>query len=177
MRPGAGSRVALVALGALFASCWPPSGQGDLVVSSAEAASVTAGDIAISEPWAAATPRGARVAAGYMTVSNHAARGDTLVSASSPRASRVEVHEMSMDGAMMRMRRMPSLALPAGGAVVLAPGGKHLMFIAISRPFVEGETIPVRLEFERAGIVTISLPVRARTTTRGGDDHSAHGGH
>jgi hypothetical protein len=127
-----------------------------------EGASAQIGQLSISQAWAAATPGGVTVGAGYLMISNAGAADDRLISASSPRAAKVEVHEMSMDGAMITMRKLDSLAIPAGGAATLAPGGTHLMFLDIKTPFAAGETVPVTLNFEHAGAVTLELPVRQR---------------
>jgi hypothetical protein len=130
-----------------------------------------AGALEVREPWARASAGGASVAAGYMTIANGTAADDRLVSVSSPRAGRVEIHEMAMDGAVMRMRALEGgLAIPAGETVTLAPGGTHLMFIDIAAPFAEGEETPVTLTFESAGAFEMTLPVRA-----GGAAHD--GGH
>lgn len=101
------------------------------------------------------------MSAGYLTIVNGAEAADTLVSATSPRAASVEVHEMSMDGAVMRMRQVTGgLAIPSGGEVSLAPGGNHLMFMGVTQPFAEGESIPVTLTFANAGAVEVQLPVQ-----------------
>lgn len=120
-----------------------------------------ASSVEIRDAWASATPGGVAVAAGYMTIANPGA-ADELVSASSPRAARIEIHEMTMDGTVMRMRQVEgALAIPAGGDVTLGPGGLHLMFMDVTQPFVEGETVPVTLTFSGAGEVQVDLPVRA----------------
>lgn len=125
-------------------------------------ASATLGSLSITQGWAAATPGGVTNGAGYLTIANAGTAEDRLISASSPRAGRVETHEMKMDGAMMTMRRVDALAVPAGGAATLSPGGLHLMFLDITAPFVDGESVPVTLNFEHAGAVTLELPVRQR---------------
>lgn len=141
----------------------------------AETAPPAGGAIAIAEPWAAATPNGATVAAGYLIVNNPTADADTLVSVASPRAARVEMHEMKMEGEMMRMRAVEALEAPAGGALVLAPGGYHLMFIGIDAPFVKGQEAPVTLTFAKAGAINVVLPVRDRLEAKAdGDGHSGH---
>lgn len=114
----------------------------------------------VHHAWAAPTPGGVDVSAGYLTISNHTQAQDRLVSASSPRAARIEVHEMSMDGGVMRMRPMEALVIPAGGEVALSPGGAHLMFYGVREPFVQGQTIPVRLTFANAGAVDVTLTVQ-----------------
>lgn len=115
----------------------------------------------VREPWAAPTPGGVDVSAGYLTIANGGS-ADTLVAVSSPRAASVMIHEMSMDGAIMRMRGVEGgLVVPAQSVVALAPGGIHLMFMGVSAPFLEGEEIPVTLTFENAGVREVILPVRA----------------
>ena len=126
----------------------------------AGAALAAARPLAIEDPWARPTPPAARTGAGYLTVRS-AGPADRLVGAASPVAERVEVHEMSMDGGIMRMRPLPEgVAVPAGGAVTLRPGGVHLMFMGLKAPLKEGETVPVTLRFQRAGEVAVGLKVR-----------------
>jgi copper(I)-binding protein len=115
--------------------------------------------VAIDKPWARATAPGARVAAGYMVVHNKAAVADRLVGASSPAAARVETHVHLNEGGVMKMREVPGYDIPAGGAFELKPGGAHLMFMDIRRPFREGEKVPVKLKFEKAGEVDAEFHV------------------
>ncbi len=122
--------------------------------------------------WAAPTPGGADVSAGYLTLVNDTAAEDALVGASSARAERVEVHEMAMQDGVMQMRAVARLAIPANGSIELSPGGRHLMFFGVARPFAEGETIPVRLRFDGAGEIDVLLPVR-----RPGSAQAGHGDH
>jgi copper(I)-binding protein len=115
--------------------------------------------VAIDKPWARATAPGAKVAAGYMVIRNRAAAGDKLVSASSPAAARVETHVHIHEGGVMKMREVPGYDIPAGGEFELKPGGAHLMFMDIRRPFKEGEKVPVKLKFEKAGEVDAEFHV------------------
>lgn len=138
-------------------------GQNAKPAAEAPAAEQPAALIAIEEGWAAVTPTGASVAGGYGVIANAAAAPDRLISASSPRAARVEIHEMKMTGDVMQMRAMESVVIPAGGSLALQPGGNHFMFIDITAPFVEGESVPLTLTFENAGVVETTLPVRPRT--------------
>ncbi|MGQ0512008.1 MAG: copper chaperone PCu(A)C [Betaproteobacteria bacterium] len=115
--------------------------------------------VTIDKPWARATAPGAKVAAGYMVIRNRAAAGDKLVSASSPAAARVETHVHIHEGGVMKMREVPGYDIPAGGEFELKPGGAHLMFMDIRRPFKEGEKVPVRLKFEKAGEVSAEFHV------------------
>jgi len=115
--------------------------------------------VAIDKPWARATAPGAKVAAGYMVVHNKAASTDRLVGASSPAAAKVETHVHLNEGGVMKMREVPGYDIPAGGAFELKPGGAHLMFMDIRRPFREGEKVPVKLKFEKAGEVDAEFHV------------------
>lgn len=145
----------LAALGVLAACNPAPSAPGAV-------AEATAPAIGIVDPWAAATPNGVTVAAGYLTIVNNTDEADALIAVSSPRAPRVEVHEMAMEGDVMRMRAAGRLEAPAHGSITLAPGSYHLMFMDIATPFVAGESVPVTFTFEHAGAVTTELPVRDR---------------
>jgi hypothetical protein len=120
---------------------------------------VSFSQVTIEKPWARATAPGAKVAGGYMLIRNQAAAADRLVGASSPAAGRVELHVHVHDGGVMKMREVPGYDVPAQGSFELKPGGAHLMFMDIKRPFKEGERIPVRLRFEKAGEVSAEFHV------------------
>lgn len=142
-----------------------------VALASCDAASQSrASALSVEQAWAAPTPAGIDVSAGYLTITNGSGAEDRLLSATSPRAARVEIHEMSMDGSVMRMRAVENLAVPAGQAVEFAPGGMHLMFFGVNEPFTQGQNVPVRLTFETAGQIDVTLPVR-RTAPR---SHSGH---
>ena len=115
--------------------------------------------ISIEKPWARATAPGARVAGGYMVIRNPGAAADRLLSASSPASAKVELHVHLNDNGVMKMRQVPGYDVPAKGAFELKPGGAHLMFIDIGRPFKEGEKLPVKLKFERAGEISAEFHV------------------
>lgn len=116
------------------------------------------GDIAISGVWA--RPSVAKNGAAYLTLTNKGGGDDALLSASSSVAGTVEIHDMEMDGTIMRMRRLDRLVLPAGETVMAAPGGTHIMLMGLSAPLVEGSAFPMRLTFEKAGEIEVSVPVR-----------------
>ena len=154
-------RLHLALFAVLFAAACGAPQQAETAAPAAESASPAAASLSVRDAWASPTPGGAQVSAGYLTIVNGAEAADTLVSATSPRAASVEVHEMSMDGAVMRMRQVAGgLAIPSGGEVSLAPGGNHLMFMGVTQPFAEGESIPVTLTFANAGAVEVQLPVQ-----------------
>ncbi len=122
---------------------------------------VRAGDLVISHAWTRATPGGAKVGGGYLTIENKGAAADRLVSGETPVAGRLEIHEMSMSDGVMKMRAIDGgLALAPGQTVKLAPGGYHLMLIDLKAPFKAGDKVPVTLNFEKAGPVAVSLSVQ-----------------
>lgn len=133
-----------------------------------------AGAVRIGHPFSRATPPGARVGAGYMTLENGGTVADRLVSASSPRAGAVEVHSSDMTDGVMRMRRVEGgLAIPAGATVTLAPGGGlHLMLMNLAEPLRAGERVPLELRFEHGGTVQTELAVEAMGG--GADPHAGH---
>lgn len=139
----------------------------------AEAEPVTAGDLQLTGGFTRATLPNAEVAGGFLTVTNTGAQDDRLVSATSPVAERVEIHQMSMQGDVMRMRPLPEgVPLPAGQTVELKPGGIHLMMMDLKQPLAQGQTVPVTLTFEKAGQVELPLTVGA-INAKGGE-HAGH---
>ena len=115
--------------------------------------------VQIEKPWVRATAPGAQVAGGYLMIRNQGAAADRLVSASSPAAAKVELHIHINDNGVMKMREVPGYDVPAKGSFELKPGGAHLMFIDIRRSFKEGEKLPVKLKFEKAGVVEVEFRV------------------
>jgi len=157
-RAAAGALVAGVLLGAVGAC--------------AKTDAVAVGDLRIEKPWIRAIPPGAPAAGGFMTVRNAGREPDRLLSARSGLAERVEVHELLNEAGMMRMRPMPQgLPIPAGAEVTLRPGGYHLMLVSPQHRFAEGETVPVRLKFERAGEAVVAFRVEAMTASDAGRAH------
>lgn len=126
-----------------------------------------AGALRIDHPWTRPTAAGAPAAAGYMDIANTGKVADRLVSASTPHAARVEIHQSSMEGGMMRMKALPDgVEIPAGGKVSLAPGGLHLMLFGPKAAVKEGERIPLTLTFARAGKVDVQLAAESRPAAR-----------
>jgi len=130
--------------------------------------------IQIEKPWARATAPGAKVAGGYMVIRNAGSAVDRLVSVSSPAAAKVELHVHLNDNGVMRMREVPGYDVPAKGAFELKPGGAHLMFMDIKRPFKEGEKLPVTLKFEKAGEVSAEFQVGRMGGSAAPMDRSKH---
>ena len=144
-----------------------------LAPSLAHAQDVTAGDLVLQHPWARATPNGAQVAGGYVTIVNHGSTADTLTGGSLVAAEKAEVHDMTTDNGVMRMRATGPLDIPAGGAVTLSPSGRHLMFTGLKRGLKKGEQVDGTLTFARAGTV----PVRFDVEAIGARTPSGTGGH
>lgn len=141
-----------------------------------EAASSEGSHLDVTQPWARATPPGAGAGGGFFTITNHGSTDDRLVSASSPITDRVEIHTMEMDGEVMRMQHLPGgIEIPAGETVTLAPGGLHLMFMALSSPIEEGQPIPVTLEFQHAESIETELQVVPAGASP--DSQDAHANH
>ena len=132
------------------------------------------GALQIGQPWTRATPPTAPAGGGFLTVTNTGTTPDRLVSAKSPAAGSVQVHEMKMDGNVMRMREVDGgLAIAPGATVTLAPGGLHIMLMGLKAPLRQGEKVPLTLVFEKAGSIDVELDVMAL----GASPPSGHGSH
>lgn len=114
-------------------------------------------DVQITNAWARATPGGAQTAAAYVTVESPT--GDRLTGASTPAAQKTELHEMTMEGSVMKMRPVEGIDLPAGEPVTLKPGGYHIMLTGLAKPLKEGETFPLTLDFAKAGAKQVNVTV------------------
>ena len=126
----------------------------------ASAADIMVGDLKITAPWARATPKGAKVGGGYMTITNTGASADRLVGGASDISEKFELHEMSMSGGVMKMRPVSAgLEIKPGQTIELKPGGLHIMFKGLKKPLTMGDTVKVTLSFEKAGKVEVSFPV------------------
>lgn len=136
-----------------------------------------AGNLHIDHPHARPTPPGGRTGAAYFSIANKGSQADRLLSASSPRAAGVELHSMSMDGNVMRMRSVPAVALPAGATVKLEPGGLHVMVTGLKQPLKAGERFPMTLVFEKSGPVTVEIAVEDSGAAAPAAKAGAHAGH
>lgn len=132
-----------------------------------QAHAFTAGLLVIENPWTRATPVGAKLGGGYLTITNNGSEPDRLIGGSIPRAGRVEIHEMKMEADVMRMRALPNgLEVAPGSSVQLKPGGYHVMFMELKEPFKQGETVKGELRFEKAGVVPVEFKVETIGATR-----------
>ena len=128
----------------------------------AGAQEVRAGDLVISHAWSRATPGGAKIAGGYLTIENKGSVPDRLIGGTAEIAGKVELHEMATSNGVMTMRPLEKgLAIGPGKTAKLAPGGSHLMLFDLKSPLKKGEQIPVTLEFEKTGKVKLSLDVQS----------------
>ena len=122
---------------------------------------VKAGDLVITQAWSRATPGGAKVGGGYLTIENKGSVPDRLIGGSAAVADKIQVHEMATNNGVMTMRPLDKgLVIEPGKTVKLAPGGYHLMLLDLKSPLKQGDKLPVTLEFERAGKVSLSFDVQ-----------------
>ena len=127
----------------------------------AVAQEVKAGDLVITQAWSRATPGGAKIGGAYLTIENKGSAPDRLIGGSGEVSAKIEVHEMAMNGGVMKMRPVEGgLSIDPGKTVKLAPGGFHLMMMDLKSPLKQGDKMPVTLEFEKAGKVAVSLDVQ-----------------
>ena len=120
------------------------------------------GALEITTPWTRATPPSARTGGGFMTITNKGTAADRLVSARSSASDKVEIHEMRMDGNVMRMRELEKgLEIPPGASVMLKPGSYHIMFMELKSPIAKDAKVPLTLVFEKAGSIDVQLTAEA----------------
>jgi periplasmic copper chaperone A len=133
-----------------------------IVAGATAAETYTAGSIEVSNPWARATPKGAQVGGAYMTIANKGTETDRLLGGSSAVASKIEVHQMSMDNGVMMMRPVTGgLEIKPGQTVELKPDSFHLMLMGLKQPLMQGQHLKATLEFAKAGKVEVDYAVEA----------------
>ena len=119
--------------------------------------------VAVTDPWVRGTVAAQKVSGAFMQL--RSVKDTALVGVTTPVAGIVEIHEMKMDGAVMRMSAVPRLELPAGKVVDLKPGGFHVMLMDLKQPLKEGDSVPFTLAFQDKGgaryTVDVKAPVRA----------------
>jgi periplasmic copper chaperone A len=126
------------------------------------------GDIVIEKPWARATPKGAEVGSGYLTIHNNGAAPDRLTGGSADFGA-VGVHQMSSANGVSQMRELKDgLAIPPHGSVGFSPGGYHLMFTHLTHPLTKGESVKATLNFEHAGPIEVEFGVMGIGTSGAG---------
>jgi copper(I)-binding protein len=132
-------------------------------------------ELRIEHPSARATPPGARSGGAYFTVRNGGGVADRLVRVASPVAAAVELHSMTMDGNMMRMRQVAGIDIAAGATLTLASGGYHVMLIDLRQPLKIGDKIPLTLNFDKSGAIDIVATVEAAAGAAAPAGAAGHG--
>ena len=135
------------------------------IAASVSAADVKVGNLSIDDVWAR-TGQPGQVSAAFMDVKNKGT-ADKIVSAHCDCAKATELHDMKMADGKMLMMQVPAMDVPANGELKLKPGSYHIMLIGLNRPLVAGETLPIKLKFEKAGEVTVQAQVKDRATHMG----------
>jgi copper(I)-binding protein len=119
------------------------------------------GSLEISQPWTRATAPTAKTGGGYLTITNKGTTPDRLIAARSTASAKVEIHEMKMDGNVMRMRELDKgVEIPPGATVTLKPGGLHIMFMELKAPLAKDTKVPLTLVFEKAGSIDVTFTVQ-----------------
>jgi len=122
----------------------------------------SAGPIKVEQPWARATPGGAKVGGGYLTITNTGTTPDRFLGVALPQAPRVEMHEMKMEGGTMQMREVKGgIEIAPGQKIEFKPGGYHIMFMDLRAPFKQGDKLKAQLRFEQAGTVDVEFKVES----------------
>jgi periplasmic copper chaperone A len=129
-------------------------------------------ELIAADPWIRAAPPTAGVMAGYVTLSNPGTAAVAVTAAGSDAFGAIELHEMAMDGDVMRMRRVQRIEVPAGGEAKLAPGGLHLMLFRPVAPLAVGESATLSLTLDCGAVVDVTFPVREAKAA--GAHHGQH---
>lgn len=132
-----------------------------LAATAAQAHDYSVGQLAIAHPWTRATPQGAKVGGGYLTVTNNGKEADRLMGVTATSAGQVEIHEMKTENGVMTMRPLGEggVEIKPGETVALKPGGYHIMFMNLKEPFKQGEAVKGELEFQKAGKLQVEFKV------------------
>lgn len=137
----------------------------------------TTNSIVVENAWARATPAGAKSGAVYMTLVNHGAIPDRLLGAKTPVADKVQFHRVSEENGVSSMRELRTIDIAPGATITLKPSDMHVMLVGLQQPLKEGQTIPLTLDFEEAGKVSVAAPVARVGAMHGGNMGSMNHGH
>jgi len=136
----------------------------------------TVGSLKIGHPWARATPKGASIGGGYMKITNTGTASDRLIGGSTDISRSFEVHEMTMDSGVMRMRPVAGgLEIKPGQTVTLDPSGYHVMFVGLKDQLKQGDRFKATLQFAQAGKVDVDFIIEGLGAKTGDDGHSMPG--
>jgi copper(I)-binding protein len=142
----------LLTLAAILASPWAVAHDTEIKL----------GDLVISGAWSRQSPMAADVSAGFLRIENTGQQDDRLLKAETRISAMTQLHDMKMEGDVMKMVEIPGgIPVPAGGTVELKPKSLHLMFMGLAKPPVEGEHFTATLTFEKAGSVEVTFDVKA----------------
>jgi copper(I)-binding protein len=148
---------------------------GSLLALSAQAHGFAVGELVVRHPYAAPTLSGVQNGAVYFkSIKNAGKQADQLLSAKTQVAEKVEIHEMTMDGNIMKMRPLSSIEIPAGAEVSIAkgnPNGYHLMLLGLKQPLKDGDRFPVWLTFKQAGEVKVEVSVQTPKAAAQTEEH------
>jgi periplasmic copper chaperone A len=130
----------------------------------------------IAHPWSRATPKGAAIGAGYLKITNNGTAPDRLLGGSSEAAKSFELHVMSMENGVMKMRPVEGgIEIKPGETVEFKPESYHVMFVGLKEPLVQGHRVKATLDFEKAGKVAVEFVVESIGARQGNDDHAMPG--
>jgi copper(I)-binding protein len=135
----------------------------------------TSGDISVTGAFSRATLPNAKSGGGFMTITNAGSAPDRLIGAKTENAARSEIHQMKMDGDVMKMNAVEGgLEIPAGGSVTLAPGGYHVMMMGLKQPLAPSECLELTLSFEKSGDLPVELNIGPTDADAAPMDHEGH---
>ena len=146
------------------------------LIAPAAAHEYNVGSLHIGHPWSRATPKGATIGAGYLKITNNGTTPDRLIGGSSDAAKSFELHVMSMENGVMKMRPVEGgIEIKPGETVEFKPESYHVMFVGLKEPLVQGHRVKATLDFAKAGKVAVEFVVESIGARQGNDDHAMPG--
>ncbi len=131
--------------------------------------------VVIEQAWSRATPGGVNIGVAYIVAKNAGATTDRLIGGATDIAQRLELHEMAMDGGIMKMRPLTNgIEIAPGAKTELRPGGNHIMLMGLKQPLKAGDSFKAVLQFEKAGAVPVTFSVQGVGASAPEMDHSKH---
>jgi copper(I)-binding protein len=147
-----------------------------MLIAPAVAHEYTVGSLHIGHPWSRATPKGAAIGAGYLKITNNGTAPDRLLGGSSEAAKSFELHVMSMENGVMKMRPVEGgIEIKPGETVEFKPESYQAIFVGLKEPLVQGHRVKATLDFAKAGKVAVEFVVESIGARQGNDDHAMPG--
>jgi copper(I)-binding protein len=147
-----------------------------MLIAPAVAHEYNVGSLHIGHPWSRATPKSATIGAGYLKITNNGTAPDRLIGGSSEAAKSFELHVMSMENGVMKMRPVEGgIEIKPGETVEFKPESYHVMFVGLKEPLVQGHRVKATLEFAKAGKVAVEFVIESIGARQGNDDHAMPG--